>query len=155
MNNSRRDQLIAKALASKTGECINWPFAVRKSSGYPAHSPIIDGCKKNVDAHRYVCELAHGAALGGRHAAHKCGNKLCINPRHVVWATPKENMDDAKRHGTLRGGGRYRQRFHQPEIEKICTSRESLIALAKAYDADPAYIGRLRRAHIHKFESRQ
>jgi hypothetical protein len=124
-------------------ECILWPFAVRKSSGYGAHSTT--GPQRNIDAHRYVCTLAHGAPGDGAEAAHRCGNKLCVNPNHLYWADHQTNMQDAKRHGTMRGGGRWRQRLFAPQIADICTSGQSLLALAEKYNSDASYIGRVRR----------
>jgi hypothetical protein len=151
MASSRIRQFIDDALASDAGDCIEWPFAVRKSSGYPAYTYRSSGRKISVDAHRYVCALAHGKPIDDEQAAHSCGTKICINPRHLRWATPQENMDDAKSHGTLKGGGRYRQRIFEPEIEDICTSGDSLLALAEKYSSDVAYIGRVKRTHIHRF----
>lgn len=94
-----------------------------------------------------MCLEAHGPAAPGQQAAHRCGNKLCVNPNHLYWADPIENMADAKRHGTLKGGGKYRQRIFPKDIEAICKSSESLVALAGRYGSDPAYIGRLKRQH--------
>lgn len=145
-----RDEFISAAMTAEIDACIVWPFASRASSGYGAHSFRADGVKINVDAHRHVCSLAHGAAPPHRpQAAHKCGNKLCINPRHLKWASAVENMADAKRHGTLKGGGRFRQRIFPADIERICRSDKSLLALAAEYRSDPAYIGKLKRAHAH------
>lgn len=31
---------------------------------------------------------------------HECGNGKCSNPKHLYWGTRKENIEDAKRHGT-------------------------------------------------------
>jgi len=31
---------------------------------------------------------------------HYCGNGKCSNPKHLYWGTRKENIEDAKRHGT-------------------------------------------------------
>ncbi len=81
-------------------------------------------------------------------AAHRCGNKLCVNPSHLYWADPKTNMADAKAHGTLVGGGRYRQRLFAKEIQEIVTSKESLISIGARYGMDPSYIGKVRRQHI-------
>jgi len=35
---------------------------------------------------------------------HNCGNQNCSNPKHLYWGTRKENIDDAKRHGTWKSG---------------------------------------------------
>lgn len=140
-----RADFIANALAADTDDCVIWPFAVRKSSGYPAHS-YGGAAKINVDAHRFVCLLAHGEPLPGRHAAHSCGNKLCVNPKHLSWKKPVENMRDAINAGTLRGGGRYRQRIFAHDVAYIAQSNKSLLELAQEYGSDPAYMGRLRRS---------
>lgn len=149
---SRREQFVSDALSADVEACIVWPFAVRKSSGYGAHSYSCAGHKINVDVHRYVCGKAHGLPeYAHMQAAHRCGNKLCINQRHLYWATPAENMADAISHGTLRGGGRYRQRFFEPQIADICTSTDSLVVLAAKYGTQPSYVGRIRQIHSHGY----
>ena len=35
---------------------------------------------------------------------HYCGNGKCSNPKHLYWGTRKENIEDAKRHGTWKTG---------------------------------------------------
>lgn len=137
----RRDFLLA-TLQSNIDECILWPFSVRKSSGYGAYS---EG-RKNFDAHNFVCRKAHGEPRKGQETAHSCGKKLCVNPKHVRWSTPLQNMEDAKQHQTLRGGGSYRQRLFADERAAIRTSKDSLVTLAGRYGMEPAYIGRIRRA---------
>lgn len=41
--------------------------------------------------------------------AHSCGNghKGCVNPKHLRWATPKENTDDRRAHGNILLGSRH------------------------------------------------
>lgn len=139
----RRDQFILLCLNSRTDDCLMWPFAVRKSSGYGAHSFYNVGRKVNVDAHRFVCEEAYGPLP--LEAAHSCGNKLCVNPRHLRWATHVENMRDAKLAGTIRGGGRHRQRLFEAEIEYIRTSGKSGLALAAEFGMEPSHICKVMR----------
>lgn len=141
-----REQFIIYALSGPTDDCVIWPFAVRQSSGYGAHSVRTKGLKRNHDAHRYVCEKAHGSPPEGRYeAAHRCGQKLCVNPRHLYWATPSRNIQDALQHGVMRGGGRYRQRIFDLERAEIVASKESLAVLAERYDIPRTYAGFLRR----------
>ena len=140
-----REQFIADALLASTDDCIMWPFAVRKSSGYGAHCSVRSGVKKNHDVHRYVCERAHGPSLENHQAAHRCGNKLCVNPQHLYWASPKENAGDSMKHGVLRGGGRYRQRIFEKERESIANSNASILVLAKEYGIAPTYVAKIRR----------
>lgn len=149
MGNSKRRSFIANAFEHNLNECVIWPFSVRKSSGYGAFDDIVDGKRVNKDVHRYVCERANGTPEKGMQASHKCGQKLCVNPRHLYWATPKQNMADAISHGTLKGGGRYRQQlFHRQRLE-IANSTDSLLALSKKFGMDPAYIGKVRREMRH------
>lgn len=145
MTMTRADFLDAAANADHD-QCVEWPFAVRASSGYGAMNVGLGAAKRNIDAHVYVCVLAHGDRPTAQHqAAHSCGRKLCCNGRHIRWATALENMADAVAHGTLRGGGRYRPRLGPSDVAAIKNSRLSLVALGRAFGMDPAYIGRVRR----------
>lgn len=94
-----------EALKANTPDCILWPYA-QMTKGYGA---IGMGGKK-ISTSRLMCLQAHGEPLvEGVGAAHSCGNKLCINPRHLRWATQKENEADKILHQrTIQGkpGGR-------------------------------------------------
>jgi hypothetical protein len=85
------------ALASRRNECIRWPYALRK--GYPVF--ITKG--KTISGHRYICEVAHGKAPTFEHyAAHLCGLRRCVNPRHIAWSTSEENATDRYIHGVVK-----------------------------------------------------
>lgn len=76
--------------------CLLWPFKSRYSNGYG--SVWFNG--RLSGAHRVMCILSHGEPPSPiLHAAHSCGNKMCVNPKHLRWATGPENELDKKAHG--------------------------------------------------------
>jgi len=91
---------LNNAVAHIGGECLMWPFG-KCSNGYAWVSSV--GCS----AHVYVCRGAHGEKPTNKHeVAHSCGNKSCVNPSHLRWATRAENAADREMHGTLLTGER-------------------------------------------------
>jgi len=142
---SARKQFIDYALSINTNKCILWPFAIRKSSGYGAFDIRENGRKINVDIHRYICKISNGIPELGKEAAHTCGNRICINPHHLYWASHLQNMQDAISHKTLKGGGIYRQRIYEEDRQKIIASKEHHRVWADKYDVSIQHISEIRR----------
>lgn len=93
----KNQDFISGILKSETDECILWPKAPLQQSGYGRIT--ING--KSQPIHRVICQLAHGDPPSPDHqAAHNCGVRLCINPRHLRWSTAKDNIADRVLHGT-------------------------------------------------------
>lgn len=92
-------RFIHEVALQHTGEeCLIWPFG-RNGDGYG--SVQVDG--KMVNAHRYLCQIAHGEPPTATHqAAHSCGKGHlgCVAKNHLRWATPAENQADRLIHGT-------------------------------------------------------
>jgi len=85
-------------------ECLTWPFG-SSDTGYG--QVTFEGV--HILAHRQMCILVHGQPPSRRHqAAHACGNGHlgCVNPKHLRWATPRQNNADKLRHGTTNRGER-------------------------------------------------
>jgi hypothetical protein len=77
--------------------CLMWPFY--RLRGYGSFGYL----GKQYYAHRFMCELTHGAPPSPKHqAAHSCGNGHlgCVNPNHLSWKTQSENQLDCREHGT-------------------------------------------------------
>jgi hypothetical protein len=89
--------LIRSSLSYEGDDCILWPLYINSESGYP--TVCVD--HKSRNGHSYMCELAHGPRpTPQHHAAHSCHVRHCINPRHLSWKTPSENMLDKRANGT-------------------------------------------------------
>lgn len=82
--------------AIDTDECTLWPYN-RSGKGY-GRLKILG---QHQGTHRLSCIKAHGMPpFDGAQAAHSCGTPLCMNPRHLRWATNQENAADRANHGT-------------------------------------------------------
>ena len=108
---------LASNVAYSGDDCLDWPFSWR-SEGYGR----LEVGGRRVRAHRYMCQLAHGAPPSPDHqAAHSCGRRICINPRHLRWATAQENSDDkmAMNPLALTGSKHPRSRLTEQDVADI------------------------------------
>lgn len=112
-------RFIEAAISYDGDDCLLWPFHVT-SGGYAKLT--ING--KSVRGHRVVCERVKGPPPGPDYdAAHECGVRRCINPRHLNWKTRQANMDDQIRHGTrLSGEAINHAKLTAPDIDLIRAS---------------------------------
>lgn len=86
-------------LERQTDECFVWPYG-KMASGYGvAH---VDGRRNTV--HHLACRIVYGPPPPGMEAAHSCRSRQCFNPRHLRWATSRENKADRHRDGTAPQG---------------------------------------------------
>lgn len=92
MNNGERT--LRDLVGIETDACVLWPLG-GNGRGY---GQVKVGKVKRITSN-LACEIAHGPS-NGRQAAHSCRSKLCVNPRHLRWATPLENQRDRYRDGT-------------------------------------------------------
>lgn len=84
-------------------------------SGYGTILRMIDGKRKPFRVHVVACEVGHGPKPDGKQVAHSCHNRACCNPRHLRWATSKENIGDSVAAGRTAKGDRNGTRLH-PEL---------------------------------------
>lgn len=89
--------LLDDLLSKDTDDCILWP-ARPKSNGYGQ----IQIDRKKYSAHRFVYERVHGRLAPGLLVRHTCDVKLCVNPRHLIPGTRRDNTNDALERGQIK-----------------------------------------------------
>lgn len=124
-------------------ECLIWPFPFRKD-GYGQFKIG----KRNTLAHRHMLCLATGIDDPNRDAAHNCGNRACVNPRHLRWATRKENFSDTIAHGTkLQGSKRWNSKLTEADVAEILRSPLNQCELGRRYGVDQSLINKIVKRH--------
>lgn len=79
-------------------DCLKWPGKPRADG-----RGQVKWRGRMTNAHRQMCILAHGEPpFEAAEATHSCGNGHlgCVNPKHLRWATDKQNKADMLVHGT-------------------------------------------------------
>lgn len=97
-------QWILAHLDYDRDDCLIWPYA-DDGHGYAQFNHK----GKQTKVHRFICIEVNGLPPEfNSEAAHSCGNgnKKCVNPKHLRWATPVENQWDRLDHGTHNRGER-------------------------------------------------
>lgn len=102
----------------ETDECVLWPYG--RGHGYGA----VRWTRKSSSGdrtHAIACLLHHGPPPFPRaHAAHLCGNPLCLNYRHLHWASSCENFADAREHGVhTRGETGSANKLSRSQVQEI------------------------------------
>lgn len=136
--------------ATQSRECLIWPFRI-ETTGYGRVSiKRPGGGSKYGHAHRLMCEIAKGPAPSRRHqAAHACGNRACVNPRHLSWKTQSENERDKIIHGTSNRGERCgSNKLSREDVVAIRGSSAPASLLAKQYRVHSSHIRALRRGRF-------
>jgi hypothetical protein len=133
-----------RAFASYEGdECLIWPFA-KNEKGYGL--AVMGGHQRG--AHRLMCILAYGEPPTPRHeAAHTCGKGHlgCVNPKHLRWATHRENSLDRFAHGTDNRGERNgKTHLTADDVRAIRQAPPNLAALAATYGMNKHSISKIR-----------
>jgi hypothetical protein len=135
------ERFLRDHLSYEGEECLLWPFKLRRS-GYGL--AVVDGVQ--MPASRWMCILAHGRpSHPNLQAAHSCGCAACVNPKHLRWASPKENSDDKAKHGTRIIGERNgKTSLTAEDIRAIRSAPPDLAALQLKYGVSKGCISKIR-----------
>ena len=131
--------------------CVEWPFG-RTSGGYGAVN-----CSHTVrTAHRVSLEIyLNCEGIEGRHVAHApgiCHNRLCVNPRHLRFATAVENNADKLIDGThLQGEKVGNSKLTEAEVLEIRKSVGAQDRVAAVYGISQTLVSqiKLRKVWAH------
>lgn len=121
------------------------------------------GCK--VTAHRYALLVTAGLPPDGAvyYACHKCRNKNCVNPDHLYWGTPKQNVRDAwddpnRRTEEYRLRAKYAEKLSNEHVRNIWhkywQNGESLGDLAEEFGVNSRYLSELIKGRYRKHVTR-
>lgn len=135
------EKFLREHVAYNDGRCLQWPFRLNdKGYGFA----VVSG--KQRSAHNWMCRLAHGEPpKGKKHAAHSCGNRSCVNPRHLRWASHAENSADRYEHGTIIYGEKSgKTNLTARDVVAIRKSNNGLAFLADRYGVSKGCISKIR-----------
>jgi len=112
----------------KCWNCISHKDKVR--GGYK----IFVRNKKRILIHRYIYEINFGKIPKGKIIRHKCDNPNCINPKHLILGTQKENMQDMKdRERSLYGIKNHKAKLTEKQAKEIYLLNFPYKEIAKKY----------------------
>ena len=137
-------EFINLAINSNTDDCILWPY--NKSCGYG----LVKYKGKKEQATRVCLILSENPPpTPTHHAAHLpvvCHNRACINPRHLRWATRKENMHDKVLDGTHQcGESIWNSKLTEEQVLMIRKDTRRHKHIADDYDISPSTISLIKR----------
>lgn len=134
--------LTSVALKWANDDCLLYPFGL---GGHGYGQATVDGQK--VLAHRFVCAAFNGTPPSAKHdAAHSCGNKRCVNGRHLRWATRTENEADKLGHGRrLRGESHSLAKLTEGQVLAIRSTQGVQRQIAAKYGVTQQTVSDIKR----------
>lgn len=114
------------------------------------YGQIGDG-KRVRTTHRVAYELSNGPIPDGQLIRHKCDNRRCVNPGHLLAGTQRDNMRDAvERNRVARGFRLPHTRLTEQDVRDIRARyavrqegrfrRANAVELAAEYGIHPQYL---------------
>jgi hypothetical protein len=110
--------------------------------------------KRYLRVCRLVAEVWHGVPPKGFVVRHLDGNNQNDNIENLKWGTPKENSQDAIKHGTVRKGSSINtSKLNEYQVIEALQSNESHSFLARKFNVTPGAIWHIRQRRTWKHVS--
>ena len=103
--------------------------------------------QKTVLAHRKAYYDAFGAIPKGMVVLHKCNNKQCVNPEHLMVGTQSDNVKQAYRDGLQINPHRSKT---PEEVRAIFKATGSQRAIAKTYNTTQTVVKNIRLGRTYR-----
>ena len=143
--------IAARCKVNATTGCWDWQLGKTKT-GYGA---VRKNPHKLATAHRMAYYAFIGELVPGMCICHTCDNRLCVNPAHLVQATPKWNMLDKVAKGRVnatpnmpKGTAHHSAKLSDADIKAIRASSKTQVQLAKEYRVTQSAISRIKSNSI-------
>lgn len=122
-------------------ECWFW-LAQKDKDGYG----ILSGNNSNTRAHRYSFEKYNGKILSGNVIRHTCDNPSCVNPKHLLQGTTKQNCEDMleRKRDCMIGSRNNKAKLTENDIPKIRADSGTINSIAEKFNVSCSTIKRIK-----------
>lgn len=139
---------VERAVVYQGDDCLVWPYA-KAASGHARWT--VNG--RGVQVSRVVLERVFGPPPSPKHhAAHApvvCHNPACVNPRHLRWATARQNSADRLQDDTAHQGERVNgARLTEDQVRAIRADPRPQTIIAKDYGVYASHISRIKSRQV-------
>lgn len=139
--------ILARCKVDPVTNCWNWQLG-KTSAGYGA---VFKNPHKITTAHRLAYYAFTGELIAGLFICHKCDNRICVNPAHLVQETPKWNMKDKVAKGRLNPAPKMPKgilhpaaRLSEADILTIRSSSKSQVQLGLEFGISQSMVSRIK-----------